>query len=86
MTAEEKIKRAHEAQRILESNLYKDAWMGIRQQLLDDWAMAETTEARERIHFEFKALDRVQQYLSSAISDGTLTRMTIDRMRKRAEI
>jgi hypothetical protein len=85
MTNEERIQRSNEARRILESTLYQEAWSAVRQQLLDDWAMSESVDVREKIFSEFKALERVQQFFSSILADGTLTRATIDRMRKRSE-
>lgn len=82
MTPDEKVRRAQEAERILNSTLYQEAWQSIRESLFEEWTASQDAKHREMIFHDFKAMNRLQTYFGSVITDGTLTRMAADRQRK----
>jgi hypothetical protein len=82
MTPDEKVRRAQEAERIINSTLYQEAWQRIRESLFEEWTASQDAKNREMIFHDFKAMDRLQTYFGSVITDGTLTRMAADRQRK----
>ena len=82
MTNDEKIRRAQEAERIINSTLYQEAWQQIRESLFEEWTHSEDAKHREAIFHDFKSMDRLQTYFRSVITSGTLTRMAADRQRK----
>ena len=86
MTPDEKIRRAQDAQRIIESALYKEAYAKIREQLFDEWVTSTDAKNRDALWHEFKAVERVQTFFGSVITEGTLTRMAADRQRKQAHL
>jgi hypothetical protein len=50
--------------------------------LFEEWTASQDAKHREMIFHDFKAMDRLQTYFGSVITDGTLTRMAADRQRK----
>lgn len=82
--------RADEASRILNSEMFAQAFADTRQALMNTWASLGTTDERfgefaKDLHRKIKALDSVKRCLEVHIESGKLARKEIDgrsRLRK----
>ena len=66
--------RALEAQRILESDVFKASVAELELEYLNEWraTLPEDVEARERLHMAISVLDEVQRHLRIVIQNGSL--------------
>ena len=82
--------RAEEASRILNSEMFAQAFADTRQALVNVWAGLDTTDDRygefaKDLHRKIKCLDSVKRALSEHIATGKLAQREIDgrsRLRK----
>lgn len=82
--------RGEEAQQILASSVFTQAFTDTRQALLNTWASLDTTDERygefaKDLHRKIKCLDSVKRALVEHVSTGKLAQKEIDgrsRLRK----
>ena len=70
----EELRRADEAKRLLETPLFKESFITIREELIKhllNTRVAEEVE-RDRLHITIKALDLVEQHIRSVFETGKL--------------
>ena len=71
---EEELRRADEAKRLLETPLFKESFVTIREELIKhllNTRVAEEVE-RDRLYITIKALDLVEQHIKSVFETGKL--------------
>ena len=70
----EELRRADEAKRLLETPLFKESFITIREELIKhllNTRVAEELE-RDRLYITIKALDLVEQHIKSVFETGKL--------------
>ena len=70
----EELRRADEAKRLLETPLFKESFITIREELIKhllNTRVAEEVE-RDRLYITIKALDLVHQHVQSVLETGRL--------------
>ena len=70
----EELRRADEAKRLLDTPLFKESFITIREELIKhllNTRVAEELE-RDRLYITIKALDLVQQHIQSVLETGKL--------------
>ena len=70
----EELRRADEAKRLLETPLFKESFITIREELIKhllNTRVAEEVE-RDRLYITIKALDLVEQHIKSVFETGNL--------------
>ena len=70
----EELRRADEAKRLLDTPLFKESFITIREELIKhllNTRVAEEVE-RDRLYITIKALDLVEQHIKSVLETGTL--------------
>jgi len=70
----EELRRADEAKRLLETPLFKESFVTIREELIKhllNTRVAEEVE-RDRLYITIKALDLVEQHIKSVFETGKL--------------
>ena len=70
----EELRRADEAKRLLETPLFKESFITIREELIKhllNTRVAEEVE-RDRLYITIKALDLVEQHIRSVFETGKL--------------
>ena len=70
----EEVRRAGEAQQLLDNPLFKEALVTVREALIThllNTRVAEELE-RDRLYITIKALDLVEQHIKSVLETGTL--------------
>ena len=70
----EELRRADEAKRLLETPLFKESFITIREELIKhllNTRVAEEVE-RDRLYITIKALDLVEQHIKSVFETGKL--------------
>ncbi len=77
------VMRGEEAERILGSAVYAEAFNDVRAALLNTWAALDTTEERyaefaKDLHRRVKCLDAVRSALTERISTGKINQKTIE--------
>ena len=70
----EELQRADEAKRLLDTPLFKESFITIREELIKhllNTRVAEEVE-RDRLYITIKALDLVEQHIQSVLETGKL--------------
>ena len=70
----EELRRADEAKRLLDTPLFKESFITIREELIKhllNTRVAEEME-RDRLYITIKALDLVEQHIQSVLETGKL--------------
>jgi hypothetical protein len=78
---QETIRKANEATRILESDVYKEAVKEAEQAIIQQWRAAETPTKRESAHGKLLALDEIETQLRVLMDRGTTLRHSAERTR-----
>lgn len=66
--------RGERAAQILDSEVYREAVSGARQQIKDDWTKAKASAEREALWHEFQAVERVTRALKIIRDRGIIER------------
>lgn len=79
------VERGHQAQLVLDSPVYRQAFDSMRQQLLDQWecSPARDTEGREKLWLAVGLLGKVQAHLQEAMQTGQMASMQLEQQRSR---
>jgi hypothetical protein len=86
MTPEDEIKRGHNARRLLDDAIYKEAHEVIRERIVSQLSLAETTgEKRERLNNLLIALSSVHKYMEQVAVGGKMAAEQIERDKTFAE-
>ena len=74
MDRNEEKERGKEAERLITSYLWDEAWETLEQSLLNGWRSTGTgqTERREMIYAQLKAAEFVRKYVEEALRTGRL--------------
>ena len=70
------MSREEDAKRLLENDLFQEAFETLRTELMTRWenSSSNETEAREQIWLGLQLLQRVRQHLESIVETGQLDR------------
>ena len=86
MTPEEELKRGHAAKRLLDDATYKEAHDVIRERIVSQLSLAETTgDKRERLNSLLIALSSVHKYMEQVALGGKMAAEQIERDKTFAE-
>jgi hypothetical protein len=82
VTPEQEARRGDQAKRILEDEIYREAYDTIRKEIFDQWqsSPARDAEGREKLWLTLKILDRVNTHFVSVMESGKLARSRLDRL------
>lgn len=72
------IARAEEAERLLNSQVFKDAVQAVHEEIVRRWRAEEDMGTREELHADQKAVDRIVNQIKKVIDDG---RIAVSRQR-----
>ena len=83
MATQEEVDRGRDAENLLSSAVYTDAWTTVRDGLIRDWARTEPDDvaARERIWIAVSLLERLQGQLLEVANAGDLASHEFDQNR-----
>jgi hypothetical protein len=86
MTPDQKVKRGHDAQRLLNDELFKEAWATLDAALITEWAATNPLDAvnRERYFHQLTGLRAVKSKLERYMQEGDAAFREIERTRERA--
>lgn len=86
MTPEQEVQRGHDAKRLLDEPLLKEAFETIEQEFVDQWKKAPVrdVEGREKLWLMLQLLGKVHNHLESVMASGKLTEVTLAQKVKRA--
>ena len=83
MATQEEVDRGRDAENLLNSAVYTDAWTAVRDGLIRDWARTEPDDvaSRERIWISITLLERLQGQLRVTANAGDLASHEFDQNR-----
>ncbi len=86
MTPEDKIKRANSAQRLLQDEVYREAWASLDAALIQHWAQTSPSDItnRERYFHQLQGLRAVKSKLETWVSEGKAAVTEIERTKQSA--
>lgn len=86
MTPDQKVKRGNDAQRLLNDELFKEAWATLDAHLMQSWAgtTALDSQVREALYHELRGLRAVRAQLERWMQDGTIAAREIERTKQSA--
>ena len=86
MTPEEKIRRAHSAERLLQDEVYREAWASLDAALIQHWAQTSPSDItnRERYFHQLQGLRAVKTKLEAWVTEGKAAVAEIERTKERA--
>jgi hypothetical protein len=78
---ESEISRGENAKRLLEDEIFQEAFSVVRQRLIDEMmnTPVRDTEGREFLFLAIKSLDQVKNAVVSVIESGAMARIQLDR-------
>jgi hypothetical protein len=78
---ETEVSRGENAKRLLEDELFQEAFSVVRQSLMDEmWnTPIRDTEGRDFLFLAIKALDQVKHAVVTVIESGAMARIQLDR-------
>lgn len=87
MTPDQKIKRANEAQALLNNETYREAWSSLDSDLIAQWAGTSPTDSvnRERYYHQLTGLRAVRTRLERWIAEGREAARDIERTKQRGK-
>jgi siroheme synthase (precorrin-2 oxidase/ferrochelatase) len=86
MTPDEEIQRGHNARRILNDDMYQEAFNAVRDRLVSLLESAEVTgEKRQRINDLLVQHRKVRQYMETVMQSGKMAAESIERDKRFAE-
>jgi len=79
---EKEISQGHEAERILRSPIYQEAFEMYRQSLLTAWASSgvKDGENRERLWLAYQIAGKVQQHIERVMTTGKMAQKQVEDM------
>ncbi len=77
--AQNDINRAVKARELIESDLYKEAWAKIREELVQKWAETRVSEQRDELWRYYKLLATLQEVFEEMISAGEHAKTLLER-------
>lgn len=85
LTPEEKIARAQEAQRLMESPLLREAFANLRLDYFEAFCACapEKVHERDQIYHAGRVIADVEQHLRVVMTEGKLTQAQIDKVASR---
>lgn len=88
MTLEERVARAERVRNILNDELVREAFDGVRAEYAQAWEMTKENQERERerIWLLMKTLEKVRGHLVAIVEDGKLAQNEITQFQKRRSI
>jgi hypothetical protein len=77
---EQEVIRGHEAERIMRSPLWNEAWAVYEERLTSSWAQSGTdqTDQRERIWLALQIARKVKNHLESIMKTGQLAQKQVE--------
>jgi hypothetical protein len=77
---EQEVIRGHEAERIIRSPLWSEAWVVYEERLTNSWAQSGTghTDQRERIWLALQIARKVKSHLESIMKTGQLAQKQVE--------
>lgn len=86
LTPEEKVARAHEAQRLLEHPMLREAFANLRLDYFEAFCACDPSRVHERdqIFHAGRVISDVEQHLRVVMTQGKLTQAQIDKVAGRA--
>lgn len=86
LTLRDEEARGEEARRILENEVYVEAWAAIRDRIVAQLESADLSpEKRQKLNDLLVAHSAAQKYMRSVLTTGTMAAMEINRQRTLAE-
>jgi len=85
MSADEEIRRARDAQQVLENPAYQEAYATIDAALVGAWRDSRDPKDREDLHKMLGLLARIQGAMESVMRNGQITEKELLRKRNFAE-
>lgn len=86
MTPDEKVRRAQSAERLLQDEVYREAWSSLDAALITHWAQTSPSDItnRERYFHQLQGLRAVKTKLETWVSEGKAAVAEIERTKQRA--
>jgi len=84
MATHEEVVKAAEAERILESDVFKEALQNLKSEYMQAWINSrkpEDIQAREGLHKSILLIPEVEKHLRIIAEKGKLTRANINKVR-----
>lgn len=82
MTPDERKVRAEKAKRILNDDLFKNAWDALEADTLKAWKASKDPTERERLWHAQDVLDKLKAQFMAIVRDGELAQRKIDEIAK----
>ncbi len=83
---EAEVSRAHEADRIIRSPLWDEAWQIYEEKLLSAWrnSGAQDEKSREKIWMAYQVCQKVKNHITSVILTGKLAQRQVEELNERS--
>jgi len=85
MVTEKEVRQASEAERILESDVFKLSLENLKKEYLQAWITSkkpDEVDARENLHKSILLLPEIEKHLRIIAEKGKLTKANINKIRK----
>jgi hypothetical protein len=88
MTLEQESRRGFEAQRLLENEIFKEAFASVRASIFKTWedAPIRDREAHHELKLMLKLLKDLEATITRVVNDGKKAQFEIETIKKRDEI
>lgn len=88
MTRDEEVRRGNQAERILNDDMYLEAFKAVRDEIINQWeqAPARDDEGRERLWLMVRLLERLKGHLETVMETGQLAKKQIADVEEQSRI
>ena len=82
---EQEIARGHEADRILRSPIWEEAWASYEEKLLNAWkhSGSQDEQSREKIWVAYQVCQKVKNHVQSILTTGKLAMKQVEELNER---
>ncbi len=83
---EAELSRAHEADRLIRSPLWSEAWASYEEKLLAAWknSGAQDAQSREKIWLAYQVCQKVKSHITSIVVTGKLAQKQVEELNERS--